>query len=141
MWADPKSNLSDLARAGVVMFALAIPLFAWELIRPDRLVLSPSGLTWTGPWRTRRYSWEQLSEFSVVGLGRWGSKMIGFDVIRPETPHSIPSVLTAGLSTLNSGLIGATGAIPGLWEVEPEEVVDLLNRARSRWAGRRNSAH
>jgi hypothetical protein len=55
--------------------------------------------------------------------------MIAFSVTGAQAPRSF-------LAGLNRSLVGATGALPGLWEVSPERVAELLNAARLRWADR-----
>lgn len=123
---------SWLVKAGVVMFGLGCPLFAWELIRQDRLVISPKGLDWLGPWKKRTYSWNDLSEFSIYSIR--GAKMIGFSRAGLRGMGSI-------VGRLNTALTGASGALPGLWEIEPEKVADILNQARSRWADQAEPGH
>jgi len=121
---DPDHDRA-LAIGGAVFSGLGLPLFGWELYRPDRLTLGPDGLAWTGPWRTRRYRWTDLSAFSVLRIR--GSALIGFSELnRPKANW---------LAALNKGLLGQEGGFPGLWEIGPQEVCDLLNAARDRWGG------
>ena len=122
--ADPGHDKA-LSVGGAVFFALGLPLFGWELYRPDRLTLGPDGLAWTGLWRTRRYRWTDLSAFSVMRIR--GSALIGFSQLdRPKANW---------LAAVNKGILGQEGAFPGLWEISAQEVCDLLNAARDRWGG------
>jgi hypothetical protein len=125
MWRVDGDSISLMAKAGIVMFTLLCPACLWEVVRPQRLVLSREGLRWVAPWRTHVYRWDELSEFSVYSIR--ASKLIGFNVIGDAARRS-------RLSKLNSLLTGANCALPGLWEAPPDVVAGLLNEARSKWA-------
>lgn len=125
LWRDgPDTPRAWMALPGVFLFGLGVPLFGWELFRPDRLLLSPSGLEWRTVRKTLRYSWEQLSGFSVFSVR--GSKMIGFSVTGSNAPPKL-------LARFNSALTGNSAALSGLWEIKPENVAELLNSARAKW--------
>jgi hypothetical protein len=127
MWLDPRRHLSWVEGAGFLMFSLGCPLFGWQLFRPERLVICPIGLTWFGPWKAWSYRWDQLSEFSTYTVSpASGAKLIGFS-LTGDGPRSV-------LAKLNTSITGMSGALPGLWEIPPEEVATLLNQARARWA-------
>ncbi|MGH7016319.1 MAG: hypothetical protein ACRED8_04445 [Caulobacteraceae bacterium] len=109
---------------GAIFFALSSLVFAWEVVRGEQLRLSPEGLQWRGPRKTLTYPWDRLSEFSVVSTG--ASKLIGFTILDEGAPPNT-------LSRINAALIGNSAALPGLWEVKPEKVAEILNSARARW--------
>lgn len=128
-WRESSDKTSAwLLLLGMVMFGLGVPLFAWEMIRPDQLSLSPAGLEWRSIRRTLTYSWDQLSEFSVFSIR--GSKMIGFSLTGAGSPPKL-------LARINTNLTGGSAALPGLWEIKPERVAEILNAARSKWGSRR----
>ena len=106
----------------LVMFALGVPLFAWQAIRPEQLTLSPGGLEWRSLRATLTFSWDQLSEFSVISIS--GAKLIGFNVTGSPPKR---------LARFNTAMTGASAALPGLWEIKPEALADILNAARSKW--------
>ncbi len=124
-WRENQDKTSDwLILPGLIMFALGVPLFAWEIIRPEQLSLSPAGLEWRSIRNTLTYPWDQLSEFSVYSIR--GTKMIGFSVTGTGAPPKF-------LARINTALTGMSAALPGLWEIEPERVAEVLNSARSKW--------
>jgi hypothetical protein len=124
VWRDnPAKPGVVLILPGVALFGLGFPVVAWQAIRPDQLSLSPAGLVYRSIRKTLTYTWDQLSEFSVYSIR--GTKMIGFDVIGTGTPSKLAGVNTA-LTDMNA-------ALPGLWEIEPEQLAELLNSARAKW--------
>jgi hypothetical protein len=125
VWQKNQAKTSDwLILAGLVMFAMGVPLFSWEIIRPEQLSLSPAGLEWRSIRKTLTFPWDQLSEFSVYSVR--GSKLIGFSVTSGGAPPKL-------LARINTALTGRSAALPGLWEIEPEKVAEILNSARSKW--------
>ena len=123
-WRGHQAGLAVwLVAPGLTLFALGVPLFAWEIIRPEQLILSPSGLEWRSLRKTLNYGWDQLSDFTVITIS--GSKLIGFSVT--DAPPKL-------LGRVNAALTGASGALPGLWEIEPEALAEMLNSARSKWS-------
>jgi hypothetical protein len=122
--SNPTQSSSWIILSGLVMFALGCPLFAWEVIRPEQLTLSPAGLQWRSLRKTLTYKWDQLSEFSVFSIR--GSKLIGFSVTGTGANTSL-------LGRFNVALTGNSAALPGLWEIKPEELADILNSARAKW--------
>lgn len=124
-WTESQHKISDWPLLpGMVMFGLAVPLFAWGIIRPDQLSVSPAGLEWRTIRKTLTYSWDQLSEFSVFSVR--GANMIGFNLIGSRSPPKL-------IARLNTALTGGSAALPGLWEIKPERVAEALNAARSKW--------
>lgn len=121
---SPNNSTLWLILPGFFMFSLGVPLFAWQVFRPERLLLSPSGLEWHNVRKTLTYRWDQLSEFSVYSIR--GTKLIGFSVIGSVTPPKV-------LARINTALTGMSGALPGLWEIKAEKVAEILNEARSKW--------
>ena len=131
-WRENQNRTSDwVILLGLVMFALGVPLFAWETIRPEQLSLSPAGLEWRSIRKTLTYPWDQLSEFSVYSIR--GSKVIGFSVTDAGAPPNL-------LARINTAFTGMSAALPGLWEIEPEKVAEILNSARSKWGPVSSSA-
>jgi hypothetical protein len=109
---------------GIVLFGLGGLMFAWQLVRPEQLIISQAGLEWRSLSKTMTYRWDQLSEFSVFSIR--GAKMIGFSTPAQSAP-------ARWLGQFNAEMIGHSAALPGLWEMKPEALADLLNAARTRW--------
>lgn len=108
---------------GLALFGPGTPIFAWLIIRPQRLILEPAGFTVAGGlvWLPKRISWEEVDGFFVYRLPR-GGKMIGYNHISPRT---------ALLAKLNRHL-GAECALPKNFPGSPERLVDELNSYRAR---------
>jgi hypothetical protein len=120
----PAGSSGWLTLPALLLFTLAVPLFAWQVIRPEQLSISPAGLEWRSIRRTLIYKWDQLSEFKAYSMG--GSKLIGFSVIGSGVR---PTILTR----INTALTGMSAALPGLWEIEPKKLAEILNAARTKW--------
>jgi len=107
-----------------LLFGIGSLFYLSEVIRPDRLVLSPLGLRFEGAWKNWSYRWEEVDRFRVSLIdGR--VKAIYFDV---RHPHG--SILDG----LARNVTETQATVSGLWEVQPEELAALLNEARLRWA-------
>jgi hypothetical protein len=105
---------------GVVFFGLGAAIFAWLLVRPQVLRLTPDGLVLEGGLRrTPMYlDWADIDRF-FVDRGPRGVKMIRFNY-RPG--HAPP-----GRMTKIARAFGADGGLPTAWTVSPEVLVAMLN--------------
>ena len=109
---------------GLALFGLGVLVFAWLLVRPQRLVLNDSGFTVAGglvrtPWHVR---WDEVDGFFVYRLPR-GGKMIGYNYAEGARPESV-------LLSLNRRF-GADGALSKGFPGSPEQLVEELNRHRA----------
>jgi len=106
-------------------FGLCAVVFAWLLIRPQRLLLDPEGFTVVGGFarNPKKVRWRDIDEFFVYRLPR-GGKMIGFNY-KPGAREVSP------IARLNRRL-GADGALPKGWAQSPENVATELNEYRVR---------
>lgn len=103
-------------------FALAVPMFAALLARPQRLMLDAHGFTLSGGLMTRPVSvaWSATTAFFVVHV--LGIALVGFDEVgAPPQP-----------ATLFRRIVGADGAFAGIWAGSSAALVATLNAARDR---------
>jgi len=111
--------------------AIGIPLFVWRFVHPDRLTLSPDGITWHGVFRTRRWRWEDIQNFRPYKMRSDSlSAYVAFD--------SKPSDRSGPIANAAKALKHVDGTLGNGWEMSAEELSDLLNRARARWAVRQS---
>jgi hypothetical protein len=118
---------------GIGFFGLCAVVFAWLLIRPQRLALDAEGFTLLGGFvaSPKKVCWRDIDEFFIYRLPR-GGKMIGFNYkpgVRPVSPLVRPHRLR-----------GADGALPKGWARSPEEMVAELNAYRRRALGAAGAA-
>lgn len=87
------------------------------IIRPARLILSPEGLHYATLLRNQRFRWDEIGLFRVETISyRWRRvKMVKFDC-HPRDPGKIYAVL-----------------LGGMWEIDNQSLVDLLDRTQARW--------
>ncbi|MBX3483593.1 hypothetical protein [Phenylobacterium sp.] len=99
------------------MGACGMVAAAMQLAHPPRLTLTSKGLTYTGPYWRRAWSWSDVGEFVIERSERQR-------VIRFPAParRSAPFLTGGGRETL-----------PGLWRLNIVQVRDMLNAARERW--------
>jgi hypothetical protein len=106
-------------------FGISIPIIAWRLIRPDSLTLTPDGACWHSTFAIIRFRWDEVQNFRV-----WGgtfSTDIGYDLA--TGCHAPPSRFIR----VATKLIGVGGSLGSGWELDADELADLLNDARARW--------
>jgi hypothetical protein len=124
IWSDPAQRHSWVwAVAFIIIFAPACPFYAWEVIRPDQLVLSPLGLRLEGTWKSWSYRWDEVSGFRA-SLVDGRVKIIEFDIHHPSGTI---------LSSIARNAVGTHGTLNGLWELGQDKLAAVLNEARSRW--------
>ncbi len=109
----PPTGMASLLR--LLPFLLAFLLGVLMLLRPARLILTPEGLTYERLlrfWR-RSWRWPEVSDFrwEVVGTGKGKRAAI---------------VFTSGANQVE---------VASDWEWSAQEVLDLLNHARTTWGG------
>ena len=99
-------------------------LFLLDLLRPSRLTLDWRGLTQSRLWKTRRWSWDEVSEFRV--LSRMGGRCVGFDYSVGRGDMRFEG---------QDSPLGADATLNGGWEMGPQRLARLLNEAKVRWTG------
>lgn len=108
---------------GGVFFGLCSVVFAFLLVRPQRLLLAPTGFTVAGGLvRTpTQVLWRDVTPFFVYRLPR-GGKMIGYN-FAPGARKVSPLIRV-------NRLAGAEGALPKVWPGSPERMVERINAYR-----------
>lgn len=116
------------AQLGLGFFGLCSLIFAWLLIRPQRLVLDSQGFTLEGGLvrNPKKVYWRDIDEFLVYRLPRAG-KMIGYNYKPGVRQDSALARITRKF--------GADAALPKGWPMSPEKMVAELNTWRLQAAG------
>ncbi len=118
-WSD-----DDHAALFLLLGGAVIALFLLDLLRPSRLTLDWRGLTQSRLWKTRRWSWDEVSEFRV--LSRMGGRCVGFDYSVGRGDMRFEG---------QDSPLGADATLNGGWEMGPQRLARLLNEAKVRWTG------
>lgn len=102
-----------------ILLGMTAALFGWMAIVRNCLILTPEGLTWRTAFHTFNYEWSDFERF-VVALGR--TKMVA-------------GVLSESYKRRQSWFWHWTGRwmFGGFWELPQQQIVDVLNRARTHW--------
>ena len=110
---------------GGAFFGLGTVVFAWLLVRPQRLVLAPTGFTVAGGLvrSPKQILWREVNPLFVYRIPRVG-KMIGYNFAPGARKDS-------ALIRINR-LAGAEGALPKGWPGSPERLVERINAYRAR---------
>lgn len=122
--------------AGVVLFGLGIPLFAWSVFNPQKLVVDDDGVTATSPPSKKTHvPWDVVDHFKVNEInaptGRAG-RMVGFDFL-DDAHRRRPDVVSGLLGQqMAQSVAGAHGAFPSTncYGQDPDELIALLERVR-----------
>ncbi len=113
----------------IIFFGAGIPIFAWRLVRPDVLTVSPDGITWRSAFRTAHLRWDDLQRFRAYSPTSSSlSKHLGFDFTEGYDGQS------KGLRQSVKSFTGVDGSLGGGWELNSADLAVLLNAARARWA-------
>ncbi|MER8658140.1 hypothetical protein [Mesorhizobium sp. M0847] len=109
----------------VAFFGLVALVFAWQLVRPQILVLNGQGFSLGGGLvrSPNLVPWKNIESFFVVHRRRRIGDMIGYN-FAPGVKSSVMGSVTKSL--------GAEAALPQGWTLAPEEMVVLLNEYRRR---------
>ncbi|WP_315796435.1 STM3941 family protein [Bradyrhizobium sp. SZCCHNRI3043] len=126
MVQDPEAN-HLIGYAGIGFFSLGIPFVGWSIFRPDRLVLTPDGVTQHALFRSGLLKWKDVHAFRPYSPTP-GSReqLIGYDVVGNSNKEG-------RFVKVARSLAGADGTLGGGWEMQPAALADLLNRARAHW--------
>jgi len=114
------------APGGLIAFGLSALYFAWRMISPNILTLSPEGSIWQSPFRTTRWAWQQVSRFRAIRVHIF-SQHVGFDV-------ADGALGPMSFTQYHVRYAGADDSLGGRWEVSARALVEILNSARARWA-------
>lgn len=105
---------------GALFFGACAAMAVTELLTPSKLILSPDGLTWVGPFRRRSWRWQGISAFEIATVSR--VKMIFFERRGADAGHIQRAIARP-----------VKNHIPGGWQIDLPELCDVLNQARDRW--------
>ncbi|MER8916932.1 hypothetical protein NKI32_24240 [Mesorhizobium sp. M0761] len=110
----------------VAFFGLVALVFAWQLVRPQILVLNGQGFSLGGGLvrSPKLVPWKDIESFFVVHRRRRIRDMIGYNFAPGVKKSSVMGSVTKSL--------GAEAALPQGWTLSPEEMVVLLNEYRRR---------
>jgi uncharacterized membrane protein YhaH (DUF805 family) len=103
---------------------LALGAVVFELLRPNRLEISPAGLTCRVYWRTHRYGWNDVVEF--VPIKRRLLSYVGLN-FSPDYPKR------RGRRRFAAEAMGAEASLPLGWTLDATALAGLLTAARARW--------
>ena len=106
-------------------FGVCSVVFAWLLIRPQRLLLAPTGFTFAGGLvrSPKHVLWRDVNPFFVNRL-KMGGKMIGYNFAPGARRDST-------LIRVNR-FAGNDGVLPKGWPESPELMVERINAYRAR---------
>ena len=106
-------------------FGLGSVVCAYLLIRPQRLLLSPTGFTLSGGLvrSPKHWTWREVGPFFVYQLQEGGT-MVGFNFAQGARQDSTLVRV--------SEFLGAEGALPGGWQESTERMVERLNAFRDK---------
>ena len=110
----------------MAFFGLGALVFAWQLVRPQILMLNEQGFSLGGGLvrSPKLVPWKDIEGFYVVHRRRRIGDMIGYDFAPGVKESSVVRSVTKSL--------GAEAALPQGWTLSPEEMVVLLNEYRRR---------
>ncbi|MGV1769495.1 hypothetical protein ACQZ6B_04885 [Agrobacterium vitis] len=116
---------------GIGFFGFCAFMFAILIFRPQRLLLDHSGFEIVGGFVPRRKEyWVNVSDFFVYRLPR-GGKQIGYNYVPGFSKNSSWPAFNRSWRALNRRSFGAEAAIPNIWSLKPELVVQELNEFRA----------
>ena len=111
--------------AGV--FALGLPVFALQFHpKAAYLHLAPEGLTFCSLFRAHTVPWAQIQEFGAIHIGP--NPMVAWN-FKPEARD------TGTVRAVSRSLYGFESALPDTYGMKAQELADLLEGLRQRYAG------
>jgi membrane associated rhomboid family serine protease len=120
-----------LPAAGILLFGAGTVLSVIQFVpRWSHLRIAPDGLVLRNSARTTRLAWNDIEQFSTYEVyHQYGSvTMVGYDR-RDLTPGR-----QSFFQTLTRGMTGVDGSLPDSYGMRHEQLADLLNEARDRYA-------
>ncbi len=110
----------------VLLFGCGVVVFTFQVLLPATLTLGSQTLTYKGLFgRGFSVQWDDVESFHI-----WQNP-----VARQRLPAWTyrPGCGKAGVMASVASGLGADGAVPGLWEISPEQLLERLNeRLRGR---------
>ncbi len=122
MRVTPESETA--AKFMIVLSVAGLLLMACQL-RWTRLEIGPEGISQRVLLKTWKFLWSDISNFQAYVPGSY-QMVVGFDYFPPPERR-------LSLKSYNRTLAAGRGSLWPGWEVEPEPLADMLNRARSKW--------
>jgi len=110
----------------MAFFGLGALVFAWQVVRPQILMLNAQGFSLGGGLvrSPELVPWKDIEDFYVVHRRRRIGDLIGYNFAPGVKKSSVMRSVTKSL--------GAEAALPQGWTLSPEEMVVLLNEYRRR---------
>jgi hypothetical protein len=124
-WSSVGKTLFWGYMASGLFVVLSIGLIA-RIVRPGYLLLTPHELTCRTIFRIDCYSWNDFASFAV-----WAPRSF---IREPAYFLSDTSPKWQRSRKLLAGATGGIVSFGGGWEEDATEIVDLLEKARARWA-------
>jgi hypothetical protein len=106
----------------LVFFSMTLVGAAISLIRPTTVRLTPDALVIRTMWRTYSRPWTALSNFRIWKTK--GTRLVVFD----DENSSVD-----WLAGINRKFSGATNAMPGFMNTNPEHLLEAVTQAKERW--------
>lgn len=116
---------------GLAFFGALTVVSVWQLVPGAAyLQLGPQGFVAKGPLRTLRHSWDEVEHFQVYEVHTQYStqRFVGFD-LRDRVPES-----QSFWQTLSRGMSGVDAGLPDTYGRDPDELAELLETYRDRYA-------
>jgi hypothetical protein len=110
--------------ASIIFFGLCAVVFCINLFpNSSYLRLTREGFTMCSMFRCRSIEWRHVSHFGISRIGL--KKLVGWDPSHP--------VSSAGKAT--KAISGYVSALPDTYSLTPEELAELMNKAREQATG------
>jgi hypothetical protein len=93
-------------------------------VRPATVTLGPEGIAICGGWKTRTFSWRDVSQFQIVAIRQ--VKLVGFD-ISPDCKGF------ERLRQINRATAGVDASLPAYLELSPDDMLSLVLAAQNKW--------
>jgi hypothetical protein len=103
-------NVTAISWIGAAFFGLLAFRYAWSLLKPGTLIISPTGISQNLGWRSRHWRW---SEIESVELRRTAANLVSVCLLHP----------------FEQGPIRLFG-----WQRSPEELYGAIEEGRARYS-------
>ncbi len=119
-----------IAWGAIAFFGVCGVVLLLRLIRPATLTLSADGLSYRNLMRFRTVLWEDIAEFRTLQFNS-SISCVGINYVPGRAPP------TTGYDRLNSGLSGMDETLTTGWELDTDNLRDLLDQALAKWGRRK----
>jgi hypothetical protein len=122
MLFDPEFRSDQVLRWAIGFFCLCGAVGLAQLLFPARLTLSADGFEYAGMGRRWSVSWRSIETLMLWRnpAPRTRQTLVGW-TLRPEARKS-------GALAQMSRALGIDGAIPGMWTLSPEALLEVMER-------------